>query len=157
MKKSLFSSKINIKKEKSNFIDDKKLDQIKNDVNLLLEIKKCKICKQNKIIYYFKIDENRDEYSDICIECNLEYKEKACKICEETKEIIDFYTVSDRGYTDICKKCIQETVKNNTHTKVCVGCKKELQAIPKYFKIAGHYSGYLENKCRICRGLKYLK
>lgn len=157
MKKSLFSSKIDVEKCKSNFIDDKKLNQIKNDVNLLLEIKKCKICKQNKIIYYFNVDSDKDEHSDVCIECNLKHKGKICKRCGESKEITEFYTISDRGYTDICKKCVQEIVKNNKHTKVCLGCKKELLAIPKYFKIASHCSGYLENKCRVCRGLRYLK
>lgn len=155
MKKGLFNNQFNTKKEKSDFIDEKKLNEVKKDVNRLLEIKKCKICKKKKVIYYFQIDESIDEYSDICIECKPEDNEKVCKKCEESKEMIEFYTICDRGYTDICKKCVQELVKNNKHTKVCKGCNQELPAIPKYFKIGGQYPDYLENNCRVCRKLKY--
>ncbi|NFH89986.1 hypothetical protein FDA33_07175 [Clostridium botulinum] len=109
------------------------------------------------MIYYFQIDESIDEYSDAYIECKLEYNKNVCKVCGEFKEIVVFYTISNRGYTRLCKKCVQELVSNNKHTKVCKGCKQELLAIPKYFKIAGQYTDYLENKCRVCRGLNYLK
>lgn len=157
MKKSLFNNQFNIKYEKSEFIDKKKLDKVKNDVNKLLEIKKCRICKKKKVIYYFQIDESIDEYSDICIECKLENNEKVCKACGESKAIVEFYTIRNSGYSELCKKCIKELVNNNKCTKVCNECKQELLAIPKYFKIAGHYTDYLENKCRVCRGLNYLK
>lgn len=157
MKKGLFNSKVNVRKEKNDFIDDEKLKQIKNDVNVLLEMKKCKICKQNKIIYYFRIDKNKDEYSDICLECNLQDNERVCIRCNKTKDLSDFYTISNRGYTEYCKECIKEIVDKYQYLKKCKKCKKELPATSKYFKIAGHYTEYLEHKCRVCRGLKYLE
>lgn len=54
---------------------------------------------EKKVIYYFQIDESIDEYSGICIEYKAEDNEKICKRCAGTKELLEFYTISDRGYT----------------------------------------------------------
>lgn len=157
MRKSLFHDQFNIRNGKSSFIDKDKLNQVKSDVNKLLEVKKCNICKKDKVIYYFQIDKKKDEYSDVCIECSLESNQKVCEMCKEFKEIKDFYRIRDVGYTDICKKCIQQIVNINTHMKECKRCKKILPASVKYFKIQEHYDGYLESSCRVCRGFNYLK
>lgn len=157
MKKIVFYNQITNKYDEDSFIDEDKLTKIRDDVNELLEVKKCHICGKGKVIYYFQIDKTKDEYSNICIECSLENNQKVCDVCKESKEIKGFYRIRDVGYTSTCKKCIQEIVNINTHMKECKKCKKTLPANAKYFKIQGHYDGYLENSCRVCRGFNYLK
>lgn len=160
-KEHLFSDNLNPVEDNSDFINEDKLLEIEKDVDKLLEIKTCRSCKKKKVIYYFMIDEVSDEYLDICIECFESNKSRFIKICSKcgkTKYAHHFYAIRNDGYTDVCKHCIRELHEENKIkklTKVCTKCNKELPATNEYFKVAGHYPGFLENKCRVCRGLSY--
>lgn len=159
-KKSLFNYNWCKDGQWPSLINQDELAKLKDDVGELLEIKICKICNEKKIIYYFTVNEKKDEYDNICIECSkTRINQIVCKKCGEKKNTNEYFTVRDKGYTDICKVCINELFKDNKTkniTKVCNKCKQELPATNKFFKAAGHYKDFLENKCRKCKNLNYL-
>lgn len=159
-KKSLFNHNWSKEVQASGLINQEELFKLNSEVGQFLEMKKCKVCNERKIIYYFTIDEKNDKYKDICIECFKDMNVQIiCKSCGEKKYTKDYYTIRDKGYTDICKDCIKKIFIENSKknvTKRCKKCEKELPATNQYFKPAGHYKDFLENKCRKCRNLNYL-
>lgn len=163
-KNSLFNNKGKVNKQESIIIDDNKMEKINKDVKNLLEVKKCKACGEEKVIYYFEVDTVKDIYTDICKECYEKGKKQRyfddqdvlfCKGCNTEKNYKEFYNLRGRERSELCKECIKDKVKSYKHTKVCKKCGIELQT--KNFLIAPHYRDYLSTTCKICRNKKRAK